>query len=203
MKGMRILPIKSINDVKLSFDFLRKCVFTTCATEFSFSLPMHEIYQTMVQNINRKNSIQFYCTYNKQVVGCVVGSKVNNYELFLPVIAVDAKYRGMGIAKKLFLSLSKPAKKEGLRQYKISGDIINPGFFIKEGFSPYLYIKAVFPTTLADVKDANSNLLAQITQFPFDDMVKYVIPNVDKRWLNHFTSKLNNFQAKFTYERSI
>lgn len=203
MKTIRYLPINSISDIKESFDFLRKCMFQTCATECSFSLPMHEIYQTMMENLEDRIPVQFFVERDKQVIGCIVGAKINEYELFLPVIAVDPKFRGMGIAKKLMALLSKNAKKVGLRQYKIDGDIINPGFFIKEGFSPYLYVKAVQPLTIADIKDANTGELAQIAQFPFDNIVKYVIPSVDKKWLKPFIANLKDFQAKFTYERSI
>lgn len=203
MKGIRFLPINSVSDVKESFDFLRKCVFQTCATECSFSLPMHEIYQTMMQNLEDKTPFQYFAEYDKQVVGCIVGAKINDYELFLPVISVDSKFRGMGIAKKLMATLSKGAKKAGLKQYKIDGDIINPVFFIKEGFSAYLYVKAVAPYTITDIKDANGGQLTQIAQFPFDNIVKYAIPSIDKKWLKPFITNLNDFQAKFTYERNI
>lgn len=203
MRVIKFLPINSVGDIKNSFDFLRKCMFQTCASECSFSLPMHEIYQTMIQNLEDKCALQFYVEHNKQVIACIVATKINDYELFLPVIAVDVKFRGRGIAKKLLAILSKHAKKSGLITYKVNADILNPGFFINEGFASYMYIKAVDPSTLADIKDSNSLELEQVAQFPFDNIIKYAIPSMDKKWLKPFVTNLKNFKAKFTYERNI
>lgn len=203
MKGIKFLPINSVGDIKESFDFLRQCVFQTCATECSFSLPMHEIYQTMMQNLEDRCCLQFRAEYDKQVVGCIVAAKINDYELFLPVIAVDSKFRGKGIAKQLMALLSKHAKKAGIKTYKVDADIINSGFFLKEGFTPYLYIRAIEPSTTEDIKQANTSQLELIVQFPFDNTVKFALPDMDKKWLQPFIVKLKDFQAKFTYERDV
>lgn len=203
MKGIRISLTKSLHDIKMSFDFLHQCVFQACSADRSFSFPMHEIYQTMLKNYENKTPLQFFAIHDKQVIGCVVGEQRGSHELLVQAIAVDSKFRGMGIAKTLIEKLSKHAKKLGLRHYKVNGDIINPGFFVKVGFTPYLYIKAVRTTTIADIEEANAEQLAQIEQSPYENVVKYVIPNTNKKLLEPFKLKLNDFQAKFTYERSI
>lgn len=203
MRGIKFLPIKTVGDVKDTFDFLKKCAFRTCETECSFSLPMHEIYQAMMQNIEQKNNIQFCAVHDKTIVGGIVAAKLNDQELFLPVVAVGAKFRGKGIAKRLMLLLTKSAKKAGFKQFRTDADINNPGFFIKEGFTPYLYVKATSPTTIEDVEEANSDNLEKISLLPFDDMIKFAVPDTNKKWLKPFIAGLSDFQAKFTYEKQI
>lgn len=157
----------------------------------------------MMQNLEEKYPIQFCAEYEKQIVGCIIAARIDSHQLFLPVIAVNPKFRGKGVAKQLLSSLTKNARKLGLKTYTVDGLTISPEFFIKQGFTPYVYIKAVAPSTLADIKLANTNDLKLVAQFPFDNTIKFAIPSIDKAWLEPFITNLKDFQAKFTYEKNI
>lgn len=203
MRGIKYLPIKTVNEVKETFDFFKKCAFHTCETECSVSLPMHEIYQAMMENVETKTNIQFYAVYEKEIIGSIIAVKLNDKELFLSIVAVSSKYRGKGIAKRFMTILAKSAKKEGFKNLQINADANNSGFFLKEGFVPYLYVKASSLTTIEEVEDANHDGLEKVALFPFDNMIKFAVPDTNKKWLKPFISCLSDFQAKFTYEKQI
>ena len=103
MKGLKIKPIRNIIEVRETFDFFKGSFLHMTETEASVFLPMHEIYQTMVDNLENKKKIQYYAMMDEKVVGCVIGmvDDAAPNEMFLSVIDVDYRLRNAGIATKL------------------------------------------------------------------------------------------------------
>lgn len=205
MKGLKIKPIRNILEIRETFDFFKGSFLHMTETEASVFLPMHEIYQTMVDNLDNKYKIQYYASIDDKVVGCVIGllDKAIPNEMFLPVIAVDYKLRNSGIASKLLNLITKKAKSYKINRLKVNSSESSSGFFEKNGFNIYLYITSYSPHTLQDIKNANENHLEIINENEEDLVIKFIAPKIDNRLLIPFKRKLKDFESEFIMEKRI
>lgn len=205
MKGLKIKPIRNIIEVRETFDFFKGSFLHMTETEASVFLPMHEIYQTMVDNLENKKKIQYYAMMGEKVVGCVIGmvDDAAPNEMFLPVIAVDYRLRDAGIATKLLETIIKRAKAIKVSRLKVRSSASSSGFFKRNGFNIYLYITCYAPLTFEDIKKANQNGLAIVAEDAEEGVVKFIAPKIDEKYLLPFKRKLKDMESDFMMEKRI
>ena len=202
MKKLKIKPINNIIKVKEAFDFFKDSFLHMTQTEASVFLPMHEIYQTMVDNLESKTKIQFYAELDEKIIGCVIGN-IKREEMFLPVIAVDYRLRDSGIAAQLLYAVSLYAKKYKVKKLTVRSSVSSSGFFKRNGFNCYLYITAYPPQTTKDIKDANKDDLPIMAEDENQQMVKFLTPKIDNKYILPFKRKLKNLDFDFMMEKRI
>ena len=205
MKAVKIKPIRNILEVRETFDFFKGSILHMTETEASVFLPMHEIYQTMVENLENKKKIQFYAMMNEKVVGCVIGmiEDASPNEMFLPVIAVDYKLRDYGIASKLLSIITKRAKSYKIKRLKVRSSSASSGFFERNGFKTYLLITTYPPHNIEDIKNANENDLEIVTEDIDEICVKFIAPKIDEKCILPFKRKLKDLETEFIMEKQI
>lgn len=205
MKGLKIKQIRNILQVRESFEFFKKSFLHMTQTEASAFLPMHEIYQTMVDNLNSKFKLQYFAELEDKVVGCVIAmvDKEKPSEVFLPVIAVDYKLRDAGIATLLLEEITKSLKKAKFNRIKVRSSATSAGFFIRAGFTTYLYIMAFKPNSVEDIKNANINNLPCVGTDQQRITLKFIAPAIDNKLILPFKRKLKNIASDFLLETRI
>lgn len=140
MKSVKIVPINDLIEVHTAFNFFKANFFRTVQTELIAFLPLSEIYQTMLDNMQEDNKLQFLALADELPVGCVICQKIEKTTLAMPVLAVRHEYRGMGIARKLLEEIEKHAKKKGFLRIKAKSTQTSIKFFAKHNFKPFLYV---------------------------------------------------------------
>ena len=85
MKSVKIVPINDLIEVHTAFNFFKANFFRTVQTELIAFLPLSEIYQTMLDNMQEDNKLQFLALAEELPVGCVICQKVDKTTLAMPV----------------------------------------------------------------------------------------------------------------------
>lgn len=205
---MKILKIEALNDLKKlheAFNFFKASFFNTIQTETIAFLPLSDIYDAMVENLKNKRKLQFYATYENQVIGCVIAQPIKGEKgaLFMPILAISQDYRGGGIASKLLEHLEEQASKQGYFRIKMNSTQTSLNFIKKNKFKPYLYLEVGAPYTLEDVTNAvNDDYILIEKSVGKTIKTKYLVPfNFDEKDLAPLKKKFKNLNYKILFEK--
>ncbi len=207
MKTVKIEPITDLVQVHTAFNFFKGSFFQTTQTELLAFLPMSEIYQSMIENIQTKNKIQFLAVTDDEPVGCVICQTVENNKglLIMPILAVKHEYRGEGIATLLLEALMKQAKKKKFTRLKSKSTETSVCFFNKHGFKPFLYAKMNNKTEYLAFKKAmgKTNQLVDESIGPVVKLKYALTDEFDESTLLDVKSKFKNIKYQIYYEKNI
>ena len=156
----------------------------------------HETYQIMLDNLNRKEKLQFVAELDDEIVGCIIGAKEDTSTLFLPVIAVDGRHRKLGIARQLLDTL----KKSKYKTIKVISSEEFAGFFSKLNFSPYLYVEPLEAVTTEQIKSLGATL-QQVEEG--SNYVKFALPEFKEDYAKPFKKRLRLVNTYLTFEKNI
>ncbi len=204
MKNLKIKPIKNVMEARNSFNFFKNSFLQTSETETNGFLPLHEIYQAMVDNLALKKKTQYYASIDDQVVGCIIGvqNEITTNELYLPIFAVDKKFRKTKIATTLLEELERKAKKLKYSCLKVKTSNSSSGFFFKAGFSLFLYVKAP-NNTIDEIKKANKDNLEIVKVYEENNCIKFATQNYDEQLTLNFKEGLSNPEMALWFEKKI
>lgn len=199
IKRIKYKAIDSTTKVREAFEFFKNSFLFTRQKEDSEFLPMHEIYQMMIDNINQTFMFQFVATHENIVVGCVIASVIDG-EMFIPVLAVDHKYRGSGIASKLLAKITRMAKRAQANIIKIIPSFVSAPYFIKRGFVGYAFVQVPPPANIEHIKAANLSNLELVSAS--ENVAKFNFPVLDKQLLRPF-KVIPGTQISVIFEKNI
>lgn len=205
MKGIKVKPIRKIADVKAVFAFFKRTYFSMTQTETNVFLPLHETYEGMIENLDRKEKLQFFAEINDEVVGCLIAIPSNETPntLYLPVVAVDRNVQGGGVASELFTALQASLKKCPYTMMRLPAIESSSEFFLKRGFTLRLQVKAYPPHTTADIRNANHAGLEPVEDIQGKIKVRFAVPSFDEKLVMPFIRELGNVKIEYIFEKKI
>lgn len=205
MKGIKIKPIKTLNDVKGAFAFFKKSYLTLTESAATFSLPLHETYEGMVDNLERKEKLQFFAMLNDEVIACLIAFPSNETEnaLYVPVLAVESQYRSSGIASRMLSELQKSIAGTRYNLLRIPALEDDASFFIKRGFELRLGVKTYPPHTVQHILDSNLANLEPVEEVKGKIKVRFAVPSFDEKLIMPFIRKLQNVKIEYIFEKKI
>ncbi len=205
MKGIKIKPIKTSSDVKSVFAFFKRSYLDLTETATTFSLELHETYEGMLANLNRKEKLQFCATLNDEVIGCLIAFPSTEREnaLYIPVLAVDHNYRSSGIASRLLEELQKGIKGFPYNFLRIPALETDYDFFAKRGFNLTVGVKTYPPRTTQNILDANLANLKPLEEVNGKVKIRFAAPSFDEKLIMPFIRKLQNVKIEYIFEKQI
>ncbi len=205
MKGLKIKPIRKICDVKAVFAFFKRTYFSLAQTENNVFLPLHETYEGMIENLDRKEKLQFFAELGGEVVGCLIAIPSNETPntLYIPVVAVEANLRSSGVASELFTALQTSLKKCHYTMMRIPAVEGSAAFFKKRGFILRLQVKAYPPHTTEDIRRANKSGLEAIEDIAGKIKVRFAVPSFDEKLAMPFIRELGKVKIEYIFEKKI
>ena len=205
MRSVKIVPINDLEEMHDAFNFFKASFFQTVQTENIAFLPLSEIYQAMVDNMEAKRRLQFMALMDGKVAGCIICQPIDDDKgaLFMPVLAVNHDLRGAGIASKLLHHLEQRAAKQGYFRLKVKNTATSLNFFRKNDFEPFVYLKVSSPYTLTDVKEAVSKEWILVEEHVGTMVeVKFMLPSsFTEREIRALKKKLKNFDYEILFEK--
>lgn len=210
VKNMRSLKIICINDlieVHTAFNFFKSNFLKTTQTEVLAFLPLSDIYQSMVDNMQQNSKLQLLAILDDQPVGCVICQPLEGKKglLAMPILAVKHEYRGAGIATKLLEEIEKNARKKNYFRLITKGTETSISFFKKHNFQPYLYVTLDNEIDPDDFKDDLPNEFILTTEYAnVDTHLKYMMPeNTDENIFKSLTKKYKKINFEIYFEKRI
>ncbi len=207
MQSLKIICVKDLVEVHTTFNFFKSNFLKTTQTEVLAFLPLSEIYQAMIENMQHNSKLQLLAVVNDQPVGCVICQPLNNKKgvLAMPVLAVKHEYRGAGIATKLLKEIEKNARKKNYFRLITKGTETSLSFFKKHNFQPYLYVTLDNEIDPDDFKNDLPNEFILTTEYAdIDTNLKYMMPeHFDENQLYSLTKKYKNVKFKIYFEKRI
>lgn len=207
MEELKVRKVKNLDDVKKVFNFISSAIFNDVLKNGDEFIPLHELYETMIDTFVKSRELEFYGTVGKTIVGAVV-STVLPYDpkcLFVDIITVSENLRRKGIAQELLAELETIAKKKGFEKMRVLHNSHARPFFERNKYS--LKLELAIPETLEieDVIKINNLALksSNILKFNNINFVQYNVSVADKRIKNYIAKNTPLVKANFIMEKKI
>ncbi len=207
MEEFKLKKIKNLDDVKKVFNFISSTIFHDILTHGDEFVPLHELYESMIENLVKNKELQFYGTLGKNIVAAVV-SKVLPYDqkcLQLDIITVKDIFRRNGFANVLLAELEMIAKRRGFERIRVLFNHAAKPFFKRHNFE--LYLEIAIPETLEIESVIKINNLAlehrNITKYNEINFVEYSVANADKRILRYISKNTPLVKASYIMEKNF
>lgn len=206
MEEFKLKKIKKLDDVKKIFNFISSAFYQESIFGEAY-IPLHELYEIMVENLVRNKELQFYGMLNKEIIGAVV-SNIVPYDpkcLEVNIIAVRSSFRRSGFASVLLAEIEMIAKRKGFERIRVKHNSGVEHFLTKKNYK--LLLELAIPETLQieDVLKIN-NLALQyenLTRFNDINFVEYSVENADKKILKYISSSAPLVKASYIMEKSF
>jgi GNAT superfamily N-acetyltransferase len=96
-----------------------------------------------------------YAVSGGAVVGVVFGRVEDSGEVTVGPVAVDPAFQKCGLGRALLAELEARAARRGIRLLALGAAESAEGFYLKCGYTPYLFIQTKPPRTLAELRALN------------------------------------------------
>lgn len=205
MEELKIRKVKNLDDVKKVFNFISSAIFNDIMKNGDEFVPLHELYETMIDTFVKAREFEFYGTIGKNIVAAVV-STVLQYDpkcLELHIITVNENFRRSGIAQLMLAELEMLAKRKGFERIRVLYNHSAKPFFERNNYS--LLLELAIPETLEieDVIKLNNLALtsSKILKYNNINFVSYDIEVADKRIKKYISKNTPLVKANFIMEK--
>ncbi len=206
MEEFKLKKIKKLDDVKKIFNFISSAFYQESIFGEAY-IPLHELYEIMVENLVRNKELQFYGVLNKEIIGAVI-SNVLPYDpkcLEVNILAVRAPYRRSGFASVLLAEIEMLAKRKGFERIRVKHNCGVENFLTKKNYN--LLLELAIPETLEIENVLKLNDLAlqyvNLTKFNNINFAQYRVENADKRILKYISSNSPLVKATYIMEKQF
>jgi len=207
MEDLKVRKVKNLDDVKKVFNFISSAIFNDVMKNSDEFIPLHELYETMIDTFVKSRELEFYGTVGKNVAGAVV-STVLPYDpkcLFVEIITVSENYRRNGVAQELLTELEEIATKKGFERMRVLYNTQAKPFFERNKFS--LLLELAIPETLEieDVIKINNLALksSNILKYNNINFVQYNVSIADKRIKRYIMKNTPLVKANYIMEKVL
>lgn len=205
---MRITPIKTVDEVKKVYKLLKERYEEDSRETFLTPFPLSETYVEMINQVDSRKKLQFKAERTGHLIGFVstADKSHNGNDIYIQAIAVKKEYIKSGVGRTLMKHVEQVIKRAGYKIIKIDERDGSNVFFIKSGYTPYLY---VYTTEKNVVEKISSSLLKQMELMDVIENENGFCVKIDvfgepvgkyKRYFNHLDPSI---KSAFVYEKKI
>lgn len=108
-----------------------------------------------LERMKTASDLMPYAASGGAVVAVVFGRVEDSGEVTVGPVAVDFAFRGRGLGRALLSELEARAARRGVRLLTLGAVESAEGFYLKCGYTPYLFIQTKPPRTLAKLRAVN------------------------------------------------
>ncbi len=207
MDEIKIKKIKNLNDVKTIFNFMSSTFLQETIKYGEAFVPLHELYESMIDNLTHDKDLQFYCVVNKQPVGVVISTPLpyDSKALMLNIIAVKDEFRRSGIANVLLAEIEMIARRKGYERIRVRHNYGAERFFAKNNYA--LYLELAIPESLEIESVLKLNNLGlqykSLTKYNNINFVEYVMESADPYVLHYISRNTPLVKALYVLEKKF
>ena len=207
MTEFKIKHIKNLNDAKNIFNFISNAFFMDGMKVEEEFLPLHELYDIMLDNLSRDKDLQFYGVLNKNIVSAIVCSPAPQEKttLVINIIHVRNNIRQMGIGNYMLAQAEMLAKRKGYKKIRIICHNNFQMFFLKHNYK--LFLELAIPETLPmeDVLKINNLNLQYSSLIKFNDInfVLYPVDQTDNKIKYYISRNTPLVKANYILEKTF
>lgn len=206
MEEYKIKKIKSLDNVKTVFNFISE-FFVHERTKNTEELALHELYESMIDNLVNGYGYQFYITISKVIIGALVASPLpyDKESLLLNVVGVDDRIRNKGLARSMLHELETYAKKKGYKRIRVLYYETSHSFFEKDDYKPLLELAIPESLQIEDVLKINNLKLEFACNKKFNQInfVDYAVDEIDKRIKKYIAENTPLVKSRFILEKTL
>lgn len=207
MLKLKIKKLKKLNQVKEAFSFISASQKIDAMFYDNCFLPLHDLYDTMIDNMASKAPLQFYAKLEKFIIGAMVSSPLpyDNTSLYLHVFSIQKQFREKGFAKTMLFETLNLATKNNYRNIRVDYNMQSASFFEKRSFK--LFLEILIPNNSnsfveKQIWDMNLNLV-NIKSYKSLHIAKFEVEKYTRKILNMIKNISPDLKAKFVFERNI
>lgn len=108
-----------------------------------------------LKNLSNNPELLLYAEKEGNIIGLAFG-RVENGRITVSLLEVDENFRNEGIGSKLLSILEGNAAKSGYHNITLGGIREAEKFYIKQGYTPSLFIQSKHPRTLDELRALNN-----------------------------------------------
>jgi len=205
VEEFKLRKIKNLEEAKKVFSFISSSIFQEVLRNGDEFVPLHELYESMIDNLVRNKDLQFFGSLGKNIVAAVVSS-VLPYDpncLVINIITVKDVFRRHGFANVLLAELEMIAKRKGFERIRVLYNHTAQHFFKKHNFELLLELAIPESLQIEDVIKIN-NLALQyknITKYNNINFVEYKVESADKKIKWYISNNTPLVKASYILEK--
>jgi ribosomal protein S18 acetylase RimI-like enzyme len=108
-----------------------------------------------LERLQRYSELMLFAEADGEVVGLVFARIEEDGSATVGPVATDPRCRNQGLARTLMMLIEVRAQARGIRTLTLGAVAEAEGFYLKCGYTPYLFVQAKTPLTLAELRGLN------------------------------------------------
>lgn len=205
---MRITPIQTLDDVKRVYKFLTDRFTEESRESYQVPFPLADTYNGMMEQIENKQRLQLKAEKRGLLIGFIAAQDKdkNGRDIYIQCVVVRKQYLKSGIGGTLMRSMEYVLKKAGYAVAKINEYEGSNFFFMKSGFTPYLYISCPNEETAKVVKHHKLSRMDFVEEYEKDGkfVIKFdVLDEPVQQYKKYFTDLGDSIEARYVFEKNL
>ena len=199
--------MKNLKQAKEVFSFITASQKIDSVLYENVFLPLHDLYNTIVDNVYTKSPLQFYAKREKNIIGAMVSRPLpyDNTNLHLQIFSIHKQYRKNGFANAMLCETVNLAMQNHFKKIRVDHINQSAGFFEKRNFK--LFLEIFIPENLTSVVeekifDMNLNLTS-IKSYNSLHIAKFEVEKYTRQILFAIKKISPELKAKFVFEKAI
>lgn len=196
-----------MNDTKKIYNFVTNSLYYETCTHEEYFIPLHDLYELMIENLSKNKELQFYGTFDKYVMACMISNPLiyDAKTLSIDVIYVSSPYRRNGFAKMMLAEIEMIARKMRYERIRIKFSPKLNLFFAKNGYE--LFLELAIPETLdiEDIMKINNLSLKynRINKYNNINFVEFKVSEADENILKYISKNTPLVKANYIYQKTF
>ena len=207
MQKLKIKKLKNLKHAKSVFNFISASHKTDAMLFDNLFLPLHDLYNKIIDNTFARSQFQFYAKVDKNIVGAMVSSPLtyDNNNLYLEVFSIQKQFRHNGFAKIMLNKTLYIAENNNFKKIRVDYTHQSASFFQKNDFKLFLeiHIPNYLKQNLKQICLSMNLNLVDIINSDSLIVIKFEADNYDMKILNIIKRTEPTAKAFFVFERNI
>lgn len=205
---MRITPIQTLDDVKRVYKFLTDRFTEDSRENYQVPLPLADIYSEMMEQVENKQKLQLKAEKRGILIGFIAAQDKdkNKRDVYIQCVVVRKQYLRSGVGGTLMRSLEYVLRKAGYAVAKFNEYEGSNFFFMKSGFTPYLYVTCPNEEIAKVVKHHKLNMMDFVEEYEKEGkfVIKFdVLDEPVQQYKKYFMDLGDSIDARYVYEKKL
>lgn len=176
-------------------------------THEEYFVPLHDLYELMIENLSKNKELQFYGTFDKYIMACTISTPLiyDTKTLSIDVIYVSSPYRRNGFAKMMLAEIEMIARKMGYERIRTKFSPKLNLFFASNGYELFLELAIPESLDIEDIMKINNLSLKynRINKYNNINFVEFNVSEVDENILKYISKNTPLVKANYIYQKTF